>query len=348
MRKGILILALLGCTGFAGFPEAGLARAQQLTFSRPTFVGIHYDRQPPWHYKLYEDGEYMFVFRNHDGGEYVPGIFVQNVRKNMWMEIRRISTENAVLGRSPGPDDLIKCPIPETWDFSTLRKREYADLPLKTSRLLFVPDRIARDEERKVYRIEFTPPCELAYLITRFFIRIEELNNAFENPQPTKKEITIQVDHYRPPCDDERGPRLCYLVSKDNPYEFPYFYYEIEGFDFQWGNMHRLIVVEEEVPQYTAVEPRIVYRLVKILSKKPVPPARNRFYFQLKNPYRRNFTVDQSSNVILTGGVTIKFINPKLKEKFLKASETAESINCDFKSDFKQHNVIILTEMRVY
>jgi Domain of unknown function (DUF4377) len=342
MRKGILILALLVCTGFAGFPEAGLARAQQLSFSRPTIVGVHYDRQPPWHFKLYEDSDYMFVYRNYGDGEYVPGIFVHNVRKNKWMEIRRISTENAVLGRSPGPKDLIKCPIPETWDFSSLRKREYTDLPLKTSRLVFVPDLIAKDDDRNVYRIDFTPPCEVADMLTRFFIRIEDLDNAFENPQPNRKEITIQVDHYRPPCNDHRGPSLCYLVSKDNPYEFPYFYYEIEGFDFHWGHMYRLLVVEEEVPHYTADDPPYAYRLIKILSDKPVRPARS-FDITLKNPFWTYFTLDQSSNVVLTGGVKIKFINPKMKARLLKASESADHISGTFKSDLQQHNVIILT-----
>jgi uncharacterized protein DUF4377 len=342
MRKGILILALLVCTGFAGFPEAGLARERQLSFSRPTIVGVHYDRQPPWHIKLYEDGEYMFVFRNFGDGEYVPGFFVHNVRKNKWMEIRRISTENAVLGRSPGPQDLIKCPIPETWDFSSLRNREYVDWPLKTSRLVFVPDLIAKEDDRDVYRIELTPPCELSEMVTRFFIRMEDLNKAFDNPQPNRKEITIEVDHYRAPFFDHRGPTLCYLVAKDNSNQFPYFYYEIEGFDFHWGHMYRLLVVEEEVPQYTVYDPPYAYRLINILSDKPVRPARS-FTISLKNPAHTFFTLDQSSNVVLEGGVKIKFINPKMKARLLKASESANHISGTFKSDLKQHNVIILT-----
>jgi hypothetical protein len=342
MRKGILILALLGCTGFAGFPEAGLARARQLSFSRPTIVGVHYDRQPKWHLKLYEDGQYAFVFQDDGVDVYGPGFFVYNVRKNKWMEIRKLSTENAVLGRSPGPKDLIKCPITETWDFSSLRNREYADWPLKTSRLVFIPTLIVKEDEGNVYRIEFTPQCGVPYTLTRFFIRIEELNEAFDHPKPNRKEISIEVDHYRAPCDDNRGPRLCYLVAKDFSNQFPYFYFEIEGFEFHWGHMYRLLVVEEAMPQYTADDPPYAYRLINILSDKPVRPARS-FDITLKNPFRKFFTLDQSSNLVLTGGVKIKFIDPKLKARLLKASESADFISGTFKSDLKQHNVIILT-----
>jgi Domain of unknown function (DUF4377) len=342
MRIVIRILSLFVCVGFAGLPETSLAQSRQLSFSRPTIVGVHFDRQPKWHHNLYNDGHYRFVFREPEDGEYVPGFFVYHVRKDKWMEIRKISTENAVLGRSPSPKDLIKCPIPETWDFSSLRNREYADLPLKTSRLVFIPTLITSEDERTVYRIEFTTQCNLSDMLTRFFIRIEDLNEAFDNPQPNKKEISIEVDHYRPPCDDLRGPRLCYLVARDSSNQFPYFYYEIEGFEFHWGHIYRLLVVEEAVPQYTADDPPYAYRLIKILSDKPVLPARS-FYIPLKTPYRTFFTIDQSSNVVLTGGVKIKFIDPNMKARLLKASESAEFISATFKSNLKQHNVIFMT-----
>ena len=339
MRKGTLILALLVCTGIA---EVGLARAQQLAFSRKTIVGVHFDRPPKWHLKLYDDKQYLFLYRHYGNEEYVPGFFVYSVRKNKWMEIKKLSTENAILGRSPDLKYPLKCPTPVTWDFTYLKNREYVDWPLKASDTIFVPDFIVKDEDRKVYRIEFTPQCGLSYTLTRFFIRFEDLDEAFDHPELNRKEITILVDHYRAPCADRSDPQLCYLVSKDSSNQFPYFYYEIDGFEFHWGHRYQLLVIEEAMPQYTANDPPYAYRLVKILSDMPAHP-RQSFDIPLKNPSHRFFTLDRSSGVVLVGGVKIKFINPTLKARLLKAGESAEFIRGSFKPDPTQHNVIILT-----
>jgi hypothetical protein len=66
-----------------------------------------------------------------------------------------------------------------------------------------------------------------------------------------EKEVTILIDHYRTPCIDRFVPRWCYLLATaERPNEFPYFYGEIEGFNFQWGRQYRLLAFRVEAPQF--------------------------------------------------------------------------------------------------
>jgi hypothetical protein len=81
------------------------------------------------------------------------------------------------------------------------------------------------------------------------------------------------VDHYRPPCTNGFRPQWCYLVATaEKPNEYPYFYGEIEGFNFHWGHQYQLLVLREAAPRSAAS--LYNYRLVKILSDKknsPIP-----------------------------------------------------------------------------
>ena len=165
-----------------------------------------------------------------------------------------------------------------------------------------------------------------------------------------EKEVTILVDHYRVTCIDDRinefRPRWCYLLG-EGPYSFPYFYGEIEGFNFQWGHEYQLLALREEAPQSAATHYH--YRLVKILSDKKVHPQRT-FSITLKFPLNPPlFDTDKSSNIYLLGEVRIKTINAALRERLLRLREVAgsmDSIEGVFRHDQKQDNVITLTELR--
>lgn len=157
-------------------------------------------------------------------------------------------------------------------------------------------------------------------------------------PKSTK-EIIILVDHYRPPCVDPK-PKLCYLVAKaDNPLEYPYFYGEIEGFKYQWGHEYKLRVTDE---LYN-------YRLIEVMSDRK-KPAKSSFRIPLKLPLNSPFfSIDDSSNVILIGGLKISFSNQKLKTQLIKLHQAAgpeDSISGDFMHvQSKTENVIMLTKI---
>src|SRR5262245_42575288 len=91
--------------------------------------------------------------------------------------------------------------------------------------------------------------------------------------QPGGKEVTIVIEHYRPPFVGRCAPQCGYLLGEgENPGGFPYFYGAIEGFKFQWGHEYRLRVVQDDAPQTAAS--RYSYRLIKVLSDKKVGPKR--------------------------------------------------------------------------
>lgn len=96
----------------------------------------------------------------------------------------------------------------------------------------------------------------------------------------TQKEITtdsyimwvkgIQVD-----CTGV-GPMKCLQVQKNEfiePGKWQNFYTEIEGFQFQTGNLCKLLVSEEKLDesQVPADGSSIKYKLVEVLKKKPDP-----------------------------------------------------------------------------
>jgi len=162
-----------------------------------------------------------------------------------------------------------------------------------------------------------------------------------------EKEVTILIDHYRTPCINDRlRPRWCYLLG-ESPSSFPYFYGEIEGFNFQWGHEYQLLALRIEAPK--SADSSYNYRLVKILSDKKVRPQRT-FTITLKFPANPPlFNVDESSNIYLLGEVRIKTINAELRERLLRLLKTAEpmdSIDGSFRHDQNQENVITLIELR--
>jgi hypothetical protein len=174
--------------------------------------------------------------------------------------------------------------------------------------------------------------------------------NANSQDKPGGKEVTIMIDHYRPPCVNNDRPQWCYLLARaEKPKEFPYFYGDVEGFKFQWGHEYRLLVAQEEAPESAAS--RYSYRLIKILTDKKVGPQR-RFDLPLKPPLTPPFVnVDESSNIYLLKEVKITTTDVKLKARLLRLLENAtpmDSISGEFKHDQKRDNVIILVRLSHY
>jgi hypothetical protein len=149
-----------------------------LDFTRPTLIAHGVDAPAEKLVKIYEDKNYSFFSRDFGKkGEQVPGLFVQNLESKKWLEITKLSTENARLGRSSVPQSK-KLTI--SWDYSDLVKSFYADIPLRTSASINLPDRIVLDEANSAYRIDFNSSNNTEESLTSFWLRLSDLAEAFE------------------------------------------------------------------------------------------------------------------------------------------------------------------------
>jgi len=168
-HNATLFLLLVICA------SAQNATAQTLSFSRPTAMTVACDESPFWHIKVYEDDDYLFVYRHYGRAEYTPGFFVYGKRQNKWLEIKKLSTEHAKLGRSPNIDEVR---LSVSWNYSDLRNVEYADLPLRTSGSINFPDKIKYDAEVPAYCLEFNSSAKREEMLTQFWVLRVELEEA--------------------------------------------------------------------------------------------------------------------------------------------------------------------------
>ena len=167
VKLKILLLSILCVCAVAQH-----AAAQTPVFTRPTIITANCAEPPFWHIKVYEDDDYLFVFRHFGRAEHTPGFFVYGKQQERWVEIKQLSTEHARLGRSPGIDVL---PLSVTWDYGHLKEVEYADLPLLTSGSINFPDAITFEAEREAYRLNFNSSAKLEEMLTQFWVLKAEL-----------------------------------------------------------------------------------------------------------------------------------------------------------------------------
>ena len=118
-------------------------------FSRPTIITVSSDEEPLWHEKIYEDADYLFVYRDYGKAEYTPNFFVYGKKQHKWIEIKKLSTEHAKLGRSPS--STAKAALQVSRDYSSLKTVNYVNLPLRTSGSINFPDKITYNAENKTY-----------------------------------------------------------------------------------------------------------------------------------------------------------------------------------------------------
>lgn len=154
------------------------AREIALTFTRPTIVATPLEQPVTfWHELTFEDNEYMFVSRHYGtGGKHVPGFFVYSKSRGAWIQISRISTEHARLGRSPeGPPVLAV-----GWDYGDLIRYEYVSAPLRGGSFISSPDRIVAMPRQGLYRLDYNSDLKIDYSLTWFWVRIADLEAAFD------------------------------------------------------------------------------------------------------------------------------------------------------------------------
>jgi hypothetical protein len=139
---------------------------------------------------ILEDAEYKFVSRHYGpGGKYVPGFFVFSKKRNAWIEITRLSTEHARLGRSPeGPPILAV-----SWDYGRLIGTEFANVFRQPSFLNY-PDRILNIPSEGAYRLDLNSRTGVDYSLTWFWVRKVDLEEAFEGRRRTVAAANTMAD----------------------------------------------------------------------------------------------------------------------------------------------------------
>jgi hypothetical protein len=131
---------------------------------------------------IYEDTDYMFVAMGYGPkGKQIPGLFVFSQKMNKWMEIKKLSTQGAKLGRSPNPEEERKkgafCSV--GWDYSRLGKTDYAAIPLMTSGSLNFPDKIRYEGDTATYLLQFNSSWNIDAVLTQFIVKKDDFDKAF-------------------------------------------------------------------------------------------------------------------------------------------------------------------------
>lgn len=166
MRIRLLILAVFVLSAAA---VAGASQDDSLSFSRPSFESVALKAEPKSLAKLYEDKEYAFHYVRPGQPDRPAALFVYAKRPRKWVEIRKLSTENAKPGRIPTGEDVS----------ASIGKKPYVEMPLKTGKTSSLPARIRYDGETELYLLEFDSWQKKEEFVTRFYIDKEDLDESF-------------------------------------------------------------------------------------------------------------------------------------------------------------------------
>jgi hypothetical protein len=170
MRKQTVRLLVL----FASCFLTGAVIAQSQNSSRPTIITAPFaEKNPLWHEKIYEDDNYLFVYRDFGKAEYTPNLLVYGKKQKKWIEIKKLSTEHAKLGRFQS--STAKANLPKNWDNSSLMNIKYIDLPLRISGSTNFPDKITYDDNIKTYYLNFNSSSEDKEMLTQFRVLKKDL-----------------------------------------------------------------------------------------------------------------------------------------------------------------------------
>lgn len=148
----------------------------QTNFTRPTFKAKLSAKTPMWHVKVFEDANYIFVYRHYGNKNHTPGFFVYGKKQNKWIEINKLSTENAKFGHSPPMNEV---PLSVSWNYEDLKKFDYANVNLQTTASINFPDKIEYDVASKAYCLKFNSSLDREDSLTIFWMLKEEIEKKF-------------------------------------------------------------------------------------------------------------------------------------------------------------------------
>ena len=191
MARGVISSVAATCCVVLGAAAGVFAQeantAAQATVGRPTVILAPAQDPGAQGKAIYEDGNHAFVSRNYGhGGKQVPGLFVFSKQTEKWMEIKKLSTEDAKLGRSPTIEEVKKAgqwPCSVGWDYSGLRGAAYAAIPLKIVGSPNFPDKILYEPEADAYLLRFNSGWKIDAVLTQFTVKRSDLAQAFAVPE---------------------------------------------------------------------------------------------------------------------------------------------------------------------
>lgn len=148
-------------------------------FSRPTIITAPCDEEYPlWHKKIYEDGDYLFVYRDYGKPEYTPNFLIYGKKQKKWIEIKKLSTEHAKLGRSSSSTN--NAASPTNWDYSSLKNVNYVGLPLRIAGSINFPDEITYDDNTRTYYLSFNSSVKTKEMLSQFRVLKTDLDQALK------------------------------------------------------------------------------------------------------------------------------------------------------------------------
>ncbi len=152
-------------------------------FTRPTFEANLRSKAPIWRVKIFEDENYIFVKGDSASKNcgYLAnvfcdiGLFLYAKKDDKWLTVKKLSTENAKLGRSPSINEVA---LSVSWDYKALSKVNYVGVNLQTTASNNYPDNIEYDTSNKAYRLKYNSSFGEETL-TVFWMLEEEINKKF-------------------------------------------------------------------------------------------------------------------------------------------------------------------------
>jgi hypothetical protein len=144
----------------------------------------------------FEDVFFFFAYRFAGRGAFIPGFFVYEKKQNKWLEIKRLSTEQAKFGyyfpfitegkpdTATGAVKLVRNPalplLAITWDYRNSKNVLYVDVPLETGGSISFPDKIIYNKTARAYELSFNSAYNIEEMSTRFWVLKRDLKRAFK------------------------------------------------------------------------------------------------------------------------------------------------------------------------
>jgi hypothetical protein len=120
----------------------------------------------------YADDNYVFVSHgSHPAvAEAPPSMHVCSVEQKRWWRVDSVSTERAILGRSPTWEECERAEVPPPavwWDYTSYADQPYIPIPLPGFGFYGLPERISFDSKKKTYVLEFNASWNIEGVATR-------------------------------------------------------------------------------------------------------------------------------------------------------------------------------------
>jgi hypothetical protein len=137
---------------------------------------------------IHDDNEFRFVSVNYGNrGNQVPGLYVFSKQHTAWLRVTKVTTKDAILGRSPTFEEARKAGASIAsvdWNFRSLKDQDFVRMPIQGGSFLAFPDKITFDERKQIYVLSFHHGWKIDGVETIFRINRADLVAAFTERDP--------------------------------------------------------------------------------------------------------------------------------------------------------------------